>query len=93
MNKGRPFTVCTEQVRPPYNEHDASGLPNPMHLEGELHFVQAQEQQVTTHSPRIVTECILIRSMCSMDRVQSCSSTSTLYSQQSVGGAVGEQHT
>ena len=58
------FTVCTEQVRSPYTEHAASGLPNPSHLEGEVRFDQAQDQQVvTTRSPRIVTECLLTRSM------------------------------
>ena len=58
------FTVCTEQVRSPYNELAASGLPNPTHLEGEVRVDQAQEQQVvTTRSPRIVTECLLTRSM------------------------------
>ena len=60
------FTVCTEQVRSPYTEHAASGLPNPTHLAGELRvrFDQAQDKQVvTTRSPRIVTECLLTRSM------------------------------
>ena len=58
------FTVCTEQVKSPYTEHAASGLPNPTHLEGEVRFDQAQDQQVvTTRSPRIVTECLLTRSM------------------------------
>ena len=58
------FTVCTEQVRSPYTEHTASGLPNPTHLDGEVRFDQAQDQQVvTTRSPRIVTECLLSRSM------------------------------
>ena len=39
-------------------------LPNPTHLEGEVRFDQAQDQQmVTTRSPRIVTECLLTRSM------------------------------
>ena len=58
------FTVCTEQVRSPYTEHAASGLPNPTHLEREVRFDQAQDQQmVTTRSPRIVTECLLTRSM------------------------------
>ena len=58
------FTVCTEQVRYPYTEHAASGLPNPTHLEGKARFDQAQDQQVvTTRSPRIVTECLLTRSM------------------------------
>ena len=58
------FTVCTEQVRSPYTEHAASGLPNPTHLEGDVRFDQAQDQQVvTTRSPRIVTECLPTRSM------------------------------
>ena len=43
------FTVCTEQVRSPYTEHAASGLPNPTHLEGEVRFDQAQDQQVVTN--------------------------------------------
>ena len=59
------FTACTEQVRSPYTEHVASGLPNPTHLEGGgVRFDQAQGQQVvTTRSPRIITECLLTRSM------------------------------
>ena len=58
------FTVCTEQLRSPYTEHAASGLPNPTHLEGEVRFDQAQDLQVvTTRSPRIVTECLLNGSM------------------------------
>ena len=58
------FTVGTEQVRYLYTEHTASGLLNPTNLEGEVRFVQAQDQQVvTTRSPRIVTECLLTRSM------------------------------
>ena len=48
------FTVCIEQMRSPYTEHAASGLPNPTHLEGEVRFVQAQYQQVVTRrSPRV----------------------------------------
>ena len=48
----------------PYTEHAASGLPNPTHLEGEVRFDQAQDQQVvTTRSPRMITECLLTRSM------------------------------
>ena len=58
------FTVCTEQVRSPYTKHAASELPNPTHLEGEIRFVQAQDQQVViTRSPRIATESLLTRSM------------------------------
>ena len=51
----------------PYTEHAEDGLPNPTHLEGGggwVRFDQAQDQQaVTTHSPRIVIECLLTRSM------------------------------
>ena len=58
------FTVCIERVRSPCTELAASGLPNPTHLEGEVRFDQAQDQQVaTTRSLRIVTECLLTRSM------------------------------
>ena len=58
------FTVCTEQVSSPYTELAASGLPNPTHLEGEVRFDQAQDQQVViTRSPRKVTECSLTHSM------------------------------
>ena len=48
----------------PYTEHAASGLPNPTPLEGEVRFVQAQDQQVViTRSPRKITECLFTRSM------------------------------
>ena len=58
------ISVCTERVRTPYIEHAACGLPNPTPLEGEVRFVQAQDQQVvTTRSPRKETECLLTRSM------------------------------
>ena len=64
LNMHKSFIVCIEQVRSPYTEHAASGLPNPTHLEGKVRFDQAQDQQVvTTRSPRKVTECILTRSM------------------------------
>ena len=64
LNMHKLFTVCTEQVRSPYSEHAASGLPNHNHLEGKVRFDKAQDQQVvTTRSPRIVTECLLTRSM------------------------------
>ena len=64
LNRHKLFTVCTKQVSSPYTEHAASGLPNPTSLEVEVRFVQAQDQQVvTTRSPRIVTECLLTRSM------------------------------
>ena len=60
----KSFTVGTEQVRSPYTEHAASGLPNPTHLEGEVRSDQAQDQQVvTTRCPQIVTECLLTHSM------------------------------
>ena len=36
----------------------------PTHLEGAVQFAQAQDQQVvTTRSLRIITECLLTRSM------------------------------
>ena len=64
LNMHKLFIVCTEQVRSPYTELAASGLPNPTHLEREVRFDQAQDQQVvTTRSPRIVTERLLTRSM------------------------------
>ena len=51
-------------MRYPYTEHAASGLPNPTHLDGDVRFVQVQDQQiVTTRSPRTVTECLLTRLM------------------------------
>ena len=59
--KCRLFTVCPEQVW-----YAASGLFNPSHWGGgggEVQFFQAQDQQITTCSPRIVTECLLTRSM------------------------------
>ena len=37
-------------MRSPYTEHDASGLPNPTHLEWEAE----DQQMITTRSPRIV---------------------------------------
>ena len=40
---------CTERVRSPYTEHAASGLPNPTPLDGEVRFIQAQDQQVLPH--------------------------------------------
>ena len=58
------FTVRTQQARSSYTEHAASVLPNPIHLEEEVRFDQAQDQQVyTTRSPRKVTKCLLTRSM------------------------------
>ena len=50
--KWKLFTVCTEQVRSPYIEHAASGLPNSIRLEGEVRFVKAQDQQVLPHVVR-----------------------------------------
>ena len=56
LNMHKLFTVCTEQVRSPYTELAASGLPNPTHLEGEVRFDQAQNQQVVTaNSNRVFT--------------------------------------
>ena len=58
------FTLCTQQVRSPYTELAASGLPNPTHLDGEVRFDQAQDQQVVTkRRQRIVSECLFTCSM------------------------------
>ena len=44
--------IYTEQVRSPYIEHAASGLLNPTRSEGEVRFIQAQDQQVLPHAVR-----------------------------------------
>ena len=49
------FTICTEQVRFLYIKHAVSGLPNPTRLDGEVRFIQAQDQQVL---PYIYTVCL-----------------------------------
>ena len=54
---------CTEQVRSPYTEHAARGQPNPTHLEGEVRLSRLKTSRVTTRCLRIVTECLLTRSM------------------------------
>ena len=40
------------EVRSPYTEHAASGLPNPTPLEGEVRFIQATDQQMLQHVVR-----------------------------------------
>ena len=45
------FTVGAEQMRSPYTEHAASGLPSPTRLEG-VRFVQAQNKKVLLHVVR-----------------------------------------
>ena len=60
------FTVCTEQVKFPYTEHAASGLPNPTDLEGagvEYDLTRLKTSRWLPHGLRIVTECLLTRSM------------------------------
>ena len=59
------FTVCTEQVRSPYIEHAASGLPNPTRLEwgGDTNYPGSRPAGVTTRCPRMVKECLLTLSM------------------------------
>ena len=58
------MSLTIEQTYVTYTEHAASGLPNPTPLEGEVWFVQTQNQQVvTTRSPRIITACLLTCSM------------------------------
>ena len=60
LNMHKLFTVCIEQVRSPYIEHAPSGLPNPIHLEGEVRFDQAQDKQVVTtrNSDRVFTHSL-----------------------------------
>ena len=48
------FTVYTERVRSPYTEHAASGLPSPTPLEGEVRFIQAQDQEMLPYVFRSV---------------------------------------
>ena len=43
--------ACCERATQPYS------------LGGGVRFFQAQDQQVTTRRPKIVTECLLTRSM------------------------------
>ena len=40
------------EMRSPYIEHAASGLPNPTPLEGEVRFIQATDQQMLQHLVR-----------------------------------------
>ena len=58
------FTVCAEQVRSLYTEHAASGLPEPTHLEGEVRFVQAQDQQVLPHVVREFSNSVYSLARC-----------------------------
>ena len=60
----------TEQVRSPYIEHAASGLPNPTRFGGGWGAgvggticPGSRPSGVTTRCPRIQTECFLTRSM------------------------------
>ena len=50
-------------MRSPYIEHAASGLPNPTRLGGGTIYLGSRPEGVTTHSLRMVTECLLARSM------------------------------
>ena len=45
------FTVCTEQLRSPYIEHAASGLPNLTRLEGGVRFMQEVPGSVGPNAP------------------------------------------
>ena len=56
------FTVCTEQVRSPYIEHAASGIPYSLGRGGTI-CPGSRPAGVTTRCPRIVTECLPTRSM------------------------------
>ena len=67
------FTVCTKQVRSAYIEHAASGLPNPSHLEGDVRFDQAQDQQVvTTRSLRIKPIAAIFNRICNITKSNFC---------------------
>ena len=57
------FTVCTKQVRSPYIEHAASGLPNPTRLEEGYDLSRLKTSRCSTRCPRMVTECLRTRSM------------------------------
>ena len=51
-------------MRSPYTEHVASELLNPTPLEGEgTIYPGSRPTDATTHSPRMVAECLLTRSM------------------------------
>ena len=51
-------------MRSPYTEHAANGLPNATRLEGGgTIYPGSRPAAVTTRSPRMVTECLLTRSM------------------------------
>ena len=40
------------EVRSPYTEHAANGLPNPTPLKGEVRFIQATDQQMLQYVVR-----------------------------------------
>ena len=46
------YSTYTERLRSPYTEHAASRLPNTTPLEGEVPFIQAQDQQMLPHVVR-----------------------------------------
>ena len=48
MRENDTYFQLYRQMRSPYIEYSASGLHGPTHLEGEVRFVQVQDQQVTT---------------------------------------------
>ena len=55
--------VCTEQMRYPYTEYTASGLPNPTRLEGDMICPGTRPAGVSYTQSKIVVECLLTRSM------------------------------
>ena len=50
------FTVCTEQVRTPYTEHAASGLPNPTPLGGGGGRYDLSRLKTSRWLPHVVRE-------------------------------------
>ena len=58
------FTVCTEQLRSPYIEHTGERATQPYLLGGGgMIYPGSRPAGVTACSPRMVIECLLIRSM------------------------------
>ena len=64
LQNNENYLQFTELVRFPYIEHAASGLPNPTLLEGGgTIYPGSRPAGFTTRSPRMVTECLLTRSV------------------------------
>ena len=57
------FAVCTEQVRSPYIEMLQAGYPTDSLGRGGTTYPGSRPAGVTTRCPRMVTQCLLTRSM------------------------------